>query len=511
MSSRKLVVIGLDGADLRLIKKWRNELPAFDRILRKGSYGKLKSVIPPVTIPAWPSMFTGKKPESLGVPDFLFVDKQNRSFSQPDYQDMSRYVVWNLINEKSFVWNVPGTSPVPNTNTDFIGSWIPATRKGKAFVNPSGLKDRLKGEKLGIEKMLAVHNTVKEMDKDFEYLLDIESKQVKLINNLIDKGKYHLFVSVLRATDSVMHKKRGENPVKKVYKEIDSLVGSIQSNIGDANLLLVSDHGGARMYRKFCINTWLKEKGYLKMKGQRSKPGAAKTKFNYLATRVGLILSSLGFRKQVIKTKKKLFGKKTVSTVLTSMDWERTSAFAFLSKGNYYYPIYLLDKEVKEQLKEDLSNLVDPKTDKKIVKRIFSREEVYGKENIEGFPDLMVMLEDGYHTSAELMPVTFYDSDSFDHHRDGTIIGTGPDFEEDKEIEGANIFDVAPTIMHMLGHPVSKEMDGRVLKELFSKDSGLYRQPIEKKEYRLNDVKPKEEKEDTEEVKKRLKYLGYLD
>ena len=39
------------------------------------------------------------------------------------------------------------------------------------------------------------------------------------------------------------------------------------------------------------------------------------------------------------------------------------------------------------------------------------------------------------------------------------------------QVEGAKIYDLAPTILHIFGLPISRGMDGRVLEEIFKEDS----------------------------------------
>ena len=48
------------------------------------------------------------------------------------------------------------------------------------------------------------------------------------------------------------------------------------------------------------------------------------------------------------------------------------------------------------------------------------------------------------------------------------LIASGPGIRSGARIEGATIYDVAPTILHAMGMPLGKDMDGRVLKDLFA-------------------------------------------
>ncbi len=55
-----------------------------------------------------------------------------------------------------------------------------------------------------------------------------------------------------------------------------------------------------------------------------------------------------------------------------------------------------------------------------------------------------------------------------DHETDGILIAAGPHLLAGATVDGASVLDVAPTVLHYLGLPVGKDMDGRVLTELFT-------------------------------------------
>jgi len=58
-----------------------------------------------------------------------------------------------------------------------------------------------------------------------------------------------------------------------------------------------------------------------------------------------------------------------------------------------------------------------------------------------------------------------------DHDRDGIFLASGPLFRRGERIVGATVFDVAPTLLHALGLPVGRDMEGRVLTEAFPPSS----------------------------------------
>jgi len=54
------------------------------------------------------------------------------------------------------------------------------------------------------------------------------------------------------------------------------------------------------------------------------------------------------------------------------------------------------------------------------------------------------------------------------HRIDGFLLANGPGIRRGAVIDGATIYDVAPTILHALGLPVGSDMDGKVLDALFA-------------------------------------------
>ena len=65
----KILVLGLDCAAPELLFGY-DDLPNIRRLMESGAYGRLESVIPPITVPAWMCMTTSQDPGTLGVYGF---------------------------------------------------------------------------------------------------------------------------------------------------------------------------------------------------------------------------------------------------------------------------------------------------------------------------------------------------------------------------------------------------------------------------------------------------------
>jgi len=74
---RKVVVIGLDGLDAKLVRRLMAEgkLPNFRALAGNGSFSELQTVAPALTPAAWSSFLTGVDPSRHGIYDFITRDR----------------------------------------------------------------------------------------------------------------------------------------------------------------------------------------------------------------------------------------------------------------------------------------------------------------------------------------------------------------------------------------------------------------------------------------------------
>jgi len=99
------------------------------------------------------------------------------------------------------------------------------------------------------------------------------------------------------------------------------------------------------------------------------------------------------------------------------------------------------------------------------------------------------------------------------HEPEGILMMMGPNVKKGKELDHAHIMDIVPTIMYVMGLPIPSDMDGKVLTTAFEssfvkRNSPKYKKTVTRKETEEERVIYSKEAED--EIKKRLKTLGYL-
>ncbi|HQH74577.1 MAG TPA: alkaline phosphatase family protein, partial [bacterium] len=70
-TKKKIILLGFDGADPRLVDRWWDELPNLQKLARQGAKTTLKSSFPPESPVAWACFAVGGNPGRHGVFDFL--------------------------------------------------------------------------------------------------------------------------------------------------------------------------------------------------------------------------------------------------------------------------------------------------------------------------------------------------------------------------------------------------------------------------------------------------------
>lgn len=113
-------------------------------------------------------------------------------------------------------------------------------------------------------------------------------------------------------------------------------------------------------------------------------------------------------------------------------------------------------------------------------------------------------------------PLTTYDPNnpvSGDHRLDGIVVMAGNHVRHGSGESPASILDIAPTVLYLLGLPVGRDMEGRVLEEAIDPEFFARHPPktVATHEGRTRDRQEAAVPTDADErIKERLKSLGYL-
>ncbi len=466
---KKSLLIGLDGATWDLIKPWVEEgkLPTFRKLMEKGVWGYLESTIPPVTIPAWVSLSTGLNPGKLGFSNFLY--KKGYEFKPYFTKWKEKRNIWDFLSfygKRCCVVNLPNVIKGYSINGCLVPGWMytgdfsPYPKEISNLLKEQEYMEAIKVETINFKKIL---NSARFFHNSF----------VKLLKDFLWDFSFIIYPS----PDWVQHRMwYEEGKVLKIYEEIDRYIEKWIEKVGkEHNFIIVSDHGFGTTEIKFHINEWLIQEGYLVLKKDK--------RFNKQKIPVFLSL----FLKIYGKIPLNIFNalrKKFYEFSLESIDWSKTTAFSYGTAGEIW--INLKGREpngiVKKEEYEDLTKEILSKL-KKMKFTAYLKEEIYKScSKFDELADIIICYtqEGAQSISPNLCGETFRNVKIGDHRLHGIFLAYGKDIKNTgEEIKNLKIYDIAPTILHMFGLPIPKDMDGRVLTEIFREESEIAkRKPV---------------------------------
>jgi predicted AlkP superfamily phosphohydrolase/phosphomutase len=318
--------------------------------------------------------------------------------------------------------------------------------------------------------------------------------------------------------------------VADVYRILDSATGVLADAAGgNGDVMVVSDHGGGDLKGVVNLNAFLEARGFLAY-------GAGGTALGRRAANRVFDLRRMvpeGLRTYVKRKLPALRERAYETTSYTILDWSHTRAFAYGTFGNVVINVRGREREgivepedydaVRDEVAAALHELRGPNGET-IVTAVHRREDLcYGPE-LSKIPDLIVEFDDyawlgkgslqsrggSLWDQIEIEPGsrhTYVGS----HRTEGIIALTGPSAAVGGSI-AADIADVAPTMLYLLGQPVPGDLDGRLITEALD-PALLDRRPPT---YSDEETAPLPETEgyspeDEQAVEDRLRSLGYLE
>jgi predicted AlkP superfamily phosphohydrolase/phosphomutase len=459
-ASPKLIIIGLDCMEPSLVfDRWRSDLPNLSRLMAQGSYGRLESSIPAITVPAWSCMMSGRDPGELGI--YGFRNRSNRSYGSMAISD-GRAVkfprLWDILGEQGWkvvALSVPGTSPPYAVNGSLVSCFL--TRGQDApFTHPPELANQIKEwmpefildvpDFRSEDKAQILSNIYKLCDQRFTLSEKLIEQDAPDFLMLVDMGVDRIHHSFWKPMDPNHPQHEPNSPfanaIHDYYCYVDQRVGELLNRCSDDTaVLVVSDHGARPLLGGVCLNEWLIQQGYLVLKSMPTEPTS---------------LDDL------------------------EVDWSQTRAWG---AGGYYGRIFLNVKGREPQgiiplaeyetersrLAELLATLPDP-NGQTLGTKAFKPQQLYQK--VRGIaPDLLVYFADLAWRSIgtvghQALHTTDNDTgpDDANHAQYGLMIFHDPQQPKGGQtIENAQIYDILPSLLTKYGITPPVGLRGKVL------------------------------------------------
>jgi len=502
----KIVIIGLDGGTLDLMKPWMDKgmLPTFAKIREKGIYGKLRSTTPYYSAPAWVSIVTGVNPGKHGIYDFFRTDTFSKKIINSQYRKTP--AIWNILTDnkkKSIVVNVPGSYPPEKIDGVMITGLLTPSPDSN-YTYPKSIKDELVEGKLGkyeIEQV-AVDDLPKTLtaryspEKLVRQINNMTDSHAQVTMNLMEKHEWDFTMVVFRGTDDAQHLLwDNKELILSCYQKADYYIKKMMDLYPDAVFIVVSDHGFGKPQKYFYVNNLLYNHGYLRANSNPSY------NLNNLLLKVFNKLSRLIFHLIPLRSlARSSIGKKVIlsSGAASNIDLSQTKAMyhSVCSRGirinlKDKYKKGIVNKEDYESLRNELINLLknlhDPETGEKIIKNIYRWEEIYSENAVNDPLDIIFDLNEKYGAQELLKPpdnlkqalrsnkktLPFLSKPGFydwmgDHLPNGILFMYGKNIKSNQQIN-ATVVDIVPTVLAVLNNPIPNYVDGKVLENAFIK------------------------------------------
>jgi predicted AlkP superfamily phosphohydrolase/phosphomutase len=394
------------------------------------------------------------------------------------------------------VVNVPLTYPVRPVNGILVSGML--TPEGASFTHPPEFQEKL--SRIQPDYVIdLIWQTYK--GRGLDLVRDVKEMtrvQADLCVKLLGSRPWEFFMVVFTGTDRIQHclhehvmavdddEAVRRDPltaaVRDYVADLDRHLGNILRAAGeDANVVVVSDHGFGPLEASVYFNKWLAGEGLLALKPRSA--GTARRAWKRALNAVGVRRSTLtsvgravGLGSAVERNVQKL------NPFVGGIDWDRTKVHYYPTNGFFVnlrgrdmFGIVEPGQEydaVREDLIRRLEAMKDPKTGARLIPLVRRREEIFRGRSLEKLPDVFIeFLDRPYDAFMQDydVPGVFATSDwgNGTHRRNGLYIGAGPAFAPGPEVEGLEIFDVAPNVLHALGFPVPAHMDGRFRPDLF--------------------------------------------
>jgi len=280
----RAVVLGVDGLNPEMLRRWLDDLPSLKKIQQEGIWGELESTIPPTAPQAWISSQCGQNPGAYGLWDYTY--RGDFSYGESELADSKTiddrvdclYRILPRMGQKVALTNAPLTWPPPEIPGGYCISNLVPQNKEISFTWPKSLKDDV--NKLLEDYIFDPFDTQRdskltETDRVVERIHDMDSQRLSLVRNFIHEKNCDYVFAVLTGAKLILRLlwgKSGQNDslahyqdvLREYYKWIDANIGELCKGLDSETVLfLYSPYSTEKAEGGINLNEWLIHNGYL--------------------------------------------------------------------------------------------------------------------------------------------------------------------------------------------------------------------------------------------------------
>ena len=376
---KKVVVLGLDGVSYFLIKELIKigYMPNLSSIINDKLIS-IETVLPEISSVSWTTFMTGVNPGEHGIYGFVDLKENSYEYKINSFYDLKYPTLFDglkEINKRAIVINLPATYPARAIPGVLISGFVAVDLKRAIY--PNSIYPFLESIKYKIDVDLP--KVKEEPSILFEEVKKTLSTREKVLYHFWKNYEWDLFVFIITVTDRINHfwfkdflDSKGEynQAFKESYKKIDEIIGKLYELYNgikeEKELFILSDHGFTKIEREVYINNILKREGFLKLEEGKD---------------------SLVYIKE--------------GTKAFALDPSRI----YINLEGKYPKGSVSEKDYRKVIEDIVTLFKDYRIDgKKIIKRVFLKEEIYHGREIDKAPDIILLSEEGFDLKAKIFP-----------------------------------------------------------------------------------------------------------
>jgi predicted AlkP superfamily phosphohydrolase/phosphomutase len=481
-------------------------MPILGQLAKRGAYTRLRSSARWLVGSPWLTFYTSTPPSVHGSYHTLLWRPEKMSSERPDPSWRPLVPFWRKFEQggpRAVVLDVPFTyTPVPFNGIE-VGGWAthdtlaptasyPESRLAwiqENFGESPRANERY--EQLTADETLAMR----------DHMIETTARVGNIASRMIAEETWDLFMLCFSTTHRGGHKLWSTTGVKgeitedeaaaidgsleQLYRACDNTIGKVLDSTGENSTVMVfSLHG---MGPNTCRNDMLPDMLARVLAGE--PPAESTEKKPGLLKRLRQAVPSSWRHEIKQRLPFALQDKLTIFWRMSDIDWSQTRAFCPIADNQGYIRINLKGREAEgivkpgEEYRElckliirELSDFVDADTHEPVIKEIVLRDEVIPPgQHLDDLPDIIINWVDSPAASHHAISSTRYGEipwptpgknphgRSGNHRDQGFLIAADPVFKPGQELPDADILDLAPTALDLLGLNPFPDMEGKSL------------------------------------------------
>ena len=446
-----------------------------------------------------------------------------------------------IAQEGTYPLNLPMTYPAEPVNGVLIAGGDAPGSHSPGFCYPDRLADEI-GVKAGkyivadrIDGLVRAGEKAKALSR----LQKMIESRTRAALYLMDRQPWDLLMVLFTASDSAQHyfweNLAGgpyQNAILTVFRHLDAALGELLAKAGDGTTTIVlSDHGfGELVVTAEFLNDFLSELGLLRY---RARSDSRTRLLRQMFAQLEKTLSDRA-KAWLLQRFPRLRGLRGM--VLGGIDWSTTRAFNLVGSSQIWinlrghYPAGIVSpgqeyEDIVSLIQRALTEAIDPTSGQPAVKAVHRQTDLYHGPFLDQAPDLLVEWADeparsGLAWNGDERQVVTIRKAAYrpflingGHRKMGIFVAAGAPFRTGTTIEGATLYDIAPTLLYLMDQPIPTNLDGQLLSNAMN-ERWLQTQPPRFTEEDQDSfsgpaVSMPTKEEDT--VMGRLRALGYVE